>query len=282
MKKLIAELPTLTAPMKGEELMVYLSAANEAVSVVLLVERRGRQMPIHYVSRSLQGAEVNYALMEMLAIALVHAARRLRRYFQGHTVKVITEKPINQILNSREALGSKKHILFSELSFLLSAAAYFKELLFLLLAKFGIPATIITDNETQLINDPLKSWAEGLGIKLISTSGPDEENEEALMMNFNLLEERREIAEIREARRKQQVEKYYNQRVHHKQFKVGEFFLRKNELSKVESTGKLGLKWEGPYEVIETYGTGAYKLWFMDGAEIPRTWHSSNLRKYYM
>ncbi|GJT02590.1 reverse transcriptase domain-containing protein [Tanacetum coccineum] len=36
--------------------------------------------------------------------------------------------------------------------------------------KFGIPATIITDNGTQLINDPFKSWAEGLGIKLVSTS----------------------------------------------------------------------------------------------------------------
>ncbi|GJS24795.1 reverse transcriptase domain-containing protein [Tanacetum coccineum] len=39
MKKLIAELPTLTAPKKEEELMVYLSAANKAVSAVLLVER---------------------------------------------------------------------------------------------------------------------------------------------------------------------------------------------------------------------------------------------------
>ncbi|GJW68751.1 hypothetical protein Tco_0123175 [Tanacetum coccineum] len=112
--------------------------------------------------------------------------------------------------------------------------------------------------------------------------GSDKENEEALMMNLNLLEQRREIAAIGEARRKQQVEKYYNQRVHHKQFKVVEFILRKNELSKVENTGKLGPKWEGPYKVVKTYGTGAYKLRCTDGAEIPRTWHSSNLRKYYM
>ncbi|GKG28193.1 reverse transcriptase domain-containing protein, partial [Tanacetum coccineum] len=91
--------------MKGDELMVYLSAANEAVSSVLLVERRGRQMPIHYVSRLLQGAEVNYAPIEKLALALVHAARRLRRYIQGHAIKVIMNKPINQIVNSREASG---------------------------------------------------------------------------------------------------------------------------------------------------------------------------------
>nr|GEV37306.1 reverse transcriptase domain-containing protein [Tanacetum cinerariifolium] len=64
MKKLIAELPTLTAPKKEEELMVYLSAANEAVSAVLLVKKEGRQAPIHYVSRTLQGAEINYPPME--------------------------------------------------------------------------------------------------------------------------------------------------------------------------------------------------------------------------
>ncbi|GJR68283.1 reverse transcriptase domain-containing protein [Tanacetum coccineum] len=99
--------------------------------------------------------------------------------------------------------------------------------------------------------------------------GSDKKNEEALMLNLYLLEERREIAVNREARRKQQVEKYYNQRVHHKQFKVGEFVLRKKELSKVENTGKFRPKWEGPYEVIETYEMGTYKLGSMEGAEIP-------------
>nr|GEU87252.1 hypothetical protein [Tanacetum cinerariifolium] len=53
MQKLIVELPTLTVTMKGKELMVYLLAANEAVNAVLLVKRRRRQMPIHYVCRPL-------------------------------------------------------------------------------------------------------------------------------------------------------------------------------------------------------------------------------------
>nr|GEY39307.1 reverse transcriptase domain-containing protein [Tanacetum cinerariifolium]GEY41303.1 reverse transcriptase domain-containing protein [Tanacetum cinerariifolium] len=95
---------------------------------------------------------------------------------------------------------------------------------------------------------------------------PNEENKEALRLNLNLLEEQRGIAAIREARQKQQVEKYYNQRVRHKQFKVGEFVLQKNKLSKIENIGKLGPKWEGPYEVVETYGMGAYKLRSMDSA----------------
>ncbi|GKA81460.1 reverse transcriptase domain-containing protein [Tanacetum coccineum] len=82
--------------------MVYLSAVNKAVNAVILVERQGRQALIHYVSRTLQGAEINYLPMEKPVLALVYAARRLKRYFQGHT---ITNKPISQILNSREATG---------------------------------------------------------------------------------------------------------------------------------------------------------------------------------
>ncbi|GJY92682.1 reverse transcriptase domain-containing protein [Tanacetum coccineum] len=84
--------------------MMYLAAANEAVSAVLLTDRDGRQMPIHYVSQSLQGAETNYALMEKLALALVHVVRQLRRYFKAHPIKVITNSPIRQVLNNSGAL----------------------------------------------------------------------------------------------------------------------------------------------------------------------------------
>nr|GEX62503.1 reverse transcriptase domain-containing protein [Tanacetum cinerariifolium] len=54
MKKLIAE-PMLTVPKEKEELIMYLVAAKEAISAVLLTERDGKQMPIYFVSRALQG-----------------------------------------------------------------------------------------------------------------------------------------------------------------------------------------------------------------------------------
>nr|GEU82994.1 hypothetical protein [Tanacetum cinerariifolium] len=107
MKNLVYELPTLTTPKKGETLMMYLAATNKAVSTVLLTERGGRQMPIHYVSRSLQGAETNYASMEKLALVLVHTARRLRRYFQAYLIKVITDSPIRKVLNN---LGASRRL----------------------------------------------------------------------------------------------------------------------------------------------------------------------------
>ncbi|GJV56714.1 reverse transcriptase domain-containing protein [Tanacetum coccineum] len=103
-----------------------------------------------------------------------------------------------------------------------------------------------------------------------------------LRLNLDLLEERKEIAAIRKARYKQQVEKYYNKKVRHVQIKVGEFVLRKNEASRAANTGKLGSTWEGPYKVIQAFQSGAYKLSNMEGEEIPRTWHACNLRMCYM
>ncbi|GJR79722.1 hypothetical protein Tco_0150507 [Tanacetum coccineum] len=44
MKKLIAELPTLTAPMEKKELIVYLAAAQEALSTVLMTKREAKQI----------------------------------------------------------------------------------------------------------------------------------------------------------------------------------------------------------------------------------------------
>nr|GEV74284.1 hypothetical protein [Tanacetum cinerariifolium] len=64
MKQLIAELPMLTAPTEKEELIVYLAAAKETVSAVLMMKRKAKQMPIYFVSRALRGPELNYTSME--------------------------------------------------------------------------------------------------------------------------------------------------------------------------------------------------------------------------
>ncbi|GJU89645.1 reverse transcriptase domain-containing protein [Tanacetum coccineum] len=105
MKEHIAKLAMLTDPEEQEELIVYLAASKEAVSVVLMTEREARQMPIYFVSRALRGPEVNYTSMEKLVLALVHASKRLRRYFQAHPIIVITDQPIKNILSNPEVAG---------------------------------------------------------------------------------------------------------------------------------------------------------------------------------
>lgn len=93
MKKMILELPYLTTPKPKEDMYLYLSAAKEAISGVMLVEMEGRQIPVHYVSRTLHEAEKKYAPVEKLALALLHLSRRLRRYFEAHPIKIITDQP---------------------------------------------------------------------------------------------------------------------------------------------------------------------------------------------
>ncbi|GJV67139.1 reverse transcriptase domain-containing protein [Tanacetum coccineum] len=102
MKKSIAELPMMTVPQEKEELIIYLAATKEATSAVLMMKRDGKQIPIYFVSRALRGSEINYTPMEKLVLALVSASKRLKRYFQAHTVIVITDQPIKQMLSNPE------------------------------------------------------------------------------------------------------------------------------------------------------------------------------------
>nr|GEU36606.1 hypothetical protein [Tanacetum cinerariifolium] len=51
---------------------------------------------------TLNEAERNYAPMEKLTLSLIHMTRRLRRYFEVHLVKFITDQPIKNILKNTE------------------------------------------------------------------------------------------------------------------------------------------------------------------------------------
>nr|GEY73017.1 reverse transcriptase domain-containing protein [Tanacetum cinerariifolium] len=70
MKQWIAELPMLTAPKENEDLIMYLAAAKEAISAVLMIERDGKQIPIYFISHALQGPKVNYTPMKKIILAL--------------------------------------------------------------------------------------------------------------------------------------------------------------------------------------------------------------------
>ncbi|GJX84332.1 reverse transcriptase domain-containing protein [Tanacetum coccineum] len=78
---------------------------SEAISSVLMANRDHAQRPIYYVSKALQGPEMNYPLIEKLALALVHIARPLCRYFQAHQICVLTDQPIRQVLLKPENSG---------------------------------------------------------------------------------------------------------------------------------------------------------------------------------
>ncbi|GJV55728.1 reverse transcriptase domain-containing protein [Tanacetum coccineum] len=537
MKQLIAELPMLVARMEKEELIVYLAAATETVSAVLMTEQEAKQMPIYFVSRALRGPKVNYTSMEKLVLALVHVSKRLKRYFHAHPIIVITDQLIQHVLSRPKVAGKlqkwsielgeytihyrprvsikgqiladfiverpkeespdtlmgeedklpESWILFdatnneAEYEALISGLKIAKQMgvknlqanvdswlvanqvngtyvaketdmvrylekvktltnsfkafsikqvprsenkkadalskitstsfahfskqvmveelkersistvevlavveeegdtwmtpIFKYLIDGTLPievkkaravkrkswrplqanyvlteihegscsmhagtrsvvakalriGEIISDNGKQFQDNPFKDWCEKLcirqhfaSVKHPQTNGlveranrsleegikasngatqlsltygtkaviPTEigmptlriaevdlvQNNEALEINLDLLEERREQAAIREAKSKAKMESYYNS-------KAGDLVYHNNDASRAEDTGKLGPKWEGPYEVTEALGKGAYKLRGRDGKQLPRTWNISNLKKCYV
>ena len=65
----------LTAPEPGEELFIYLSVSDHAVSAMLLRDRV--QQPVYYISKTLVDTETRYLPLEKLVLALVHATKKL-------------------------------------------------------------------------------------------------------------------------------------------------------------------------------------------------------------
>ena len=75
----------LTAPDPGEDLFMYLSVSDHAVSIVLLRDQ-GVQHPVYYISKTLVDVKTTYLPLEKLVLALVLTTRKLPHYFQAHTV----------------------------------------------------------------------------------------------------------------------------------------------------------------------------------------------------
>ena len=98
--------PPLLSPSKpGEEIFLYLAVSQAAVSVALVKEEDGCQRPVYFTSRALRGAEERYPQMEKLAFTLIIAARKLKPYFQAHTIIVLTDKPLRKAMSSLEVAG---------------------------------------------------------------------------------------------------------------------------------------------------------------------------------
>ena len=80
----------MSSPVVDEILFAYIVVALYAISFVLIQVDSGIQLPIYYVSKSFNEAEVRYLPLEKAILAVVHDTRKLPYYFQAHTVVMLT------------------------------------------------------------------------------------------------------------------------------------------------------------------------------------------------
>jgi hypothetical protein len=88
-------------------LLLYVSASNSVVSAVLVQEKEEKgklkQIPVYFASEALSGSKIFYSELEKIAYAVIMAARKLRHYFEGHRIRVITNQPLSDLFANREA-----------------------------------------------------------------------------------------------------------------------------------------------------------------------------------
>jgi hypothetical protein len=104
-------------------LYLYIAAAAEAVSMVLVVKRNAQedqepegsgpatgvrtiQKPVYYVSEVLHEAKARYLETHKLLYAVLVASRKMLHYFQAHRVMVVTSFPLRAILHNSNATGN--------------------------------------------------------------------------------------------------------------------------------------------------------------------------------
>ena len=108
----------------------------------------------------------------------------------------------------------------------------------------------------------------------------DQKNQQELNSNLDLIDEAREQVMKRMAKYKEVMARYYNRKVKVRRFNTGDLVLKKvSQATKDPSQGKLGLAWEGLYEVIRHSKEGSYYPKSLDGQELPQPWNIEHLKK---
>jgi hypothetical protein len=92
LKQYLIQLTTLTPPLLGASLLLYVAASHTVVSAALVQERQDdqakKQVPVYFVSKVLSPSKRNYTELEKVLYAVLMASRKLRHYFQSYHIIV--------------------------------------------------------------------------------------------------------------------------------------------------------------------------------------------------
>jgi ribonuclease HI len=105
LKKYLTSSTLLSRTVPGEVLYLYLAVSPTVISAALIREDDGVQKVVYFVSKALHGAEERYPQIKKLAFTLIIALRKLRPYFQAHTIRVLTEYPLRKVMQKLDLSG---------------------------------------------------------------------------------------------------------------------------------------------------------------------------------
>jgi ribonuclease HI len=109
LKQYLIDLTTLTPPVLGAPLLLYVAASHSVVSATLVQEKlegqAKKQVLVYFVSEVLSLSKKNYTKLEKVLYAVLMASRKLRHYFQAYHIIVPSSQHLKDIMRNREATG---------------------------------------------------------------------------------------------------------------------------------------------------------------------------------
>jgi hypothetical protein len=107
LKDYLSNMTKMCRPEPRSPLLLYVSASNSAVNAVLVQENEEegklKQNLMYFALEALSGSKIFYFELEKIAYAVIMAAKKLRHYFEGHRIRVITNQLLNNLFANREA-----------------------------------------------------------------------------------------------------------------------------------------------------------------------------------
>ncbi|XP_021826273.1 uncharacterized protein LOC110767132 [Prunus avium] len=107
-KKYLSQPPVLMPPKRGKPLRLYILASEGSIGCLLAQNNEsGREQAVHYLSRTLNTAELNYSPIEKLCLALYFAATELRHYMLPSVVQIISRTDLIKYMLTRPIIRGR-------------------------------------------------------------------------------------------------------------------------------------------------------------------------------
>ncbi|XP_057808633.1 uncharacterized protein LOC131023106 [Salvia miltiorrhiza] len=175
--------------------------------------------------------------------------------------------------------------------------------------RYGVPRVLISDNGAQFTSQRIEDFCSRMDIEQrfvsvahLQANGQVElanrtisevrleshrictydpaQNEELRRLELDLIDLKREEAQVKAAKYKSIIKAGYDKKVKQRRFQKGDLVLKRADALK--ATGKFEANWEGPYIITEVLKGGAYHLSDQEGRALERLWNINHLKKFYV
>lgn len=117
LEKLIGQLKesALSLPQDEDRYVIETDASDKAIGGVLTVERTGGRQPAFFVSKKLSGAQLNWAIREKEAFAIIHCLQKFDRFVRPKRFDVITDnQSLKWLFDAKSGKLARWAVLMSE------------------------------------------------------------------------------------------------------------------------------------------------------------------------